>query len=60
MRRKSEQKTVKYKTVLKMLHEILREEKVMTTKVDNYTKVGTGVFSSAIMNIAFKYGFKDI
>ena len=51
---------IKVDKVLKMFHEILQAEKVMTTKVDNYTKTGNGVFSTTIMNIAFKYGIKDI
>ena len=60
MCRRRNKESLKYQTVLKMLHEILREEKVMSTKTDNYTKVGNAVFSATIMNIAFKYGIKDI
>jgi ferritin-like metal-binding protein YciE len=51
---------IKKDKVIKMLQEILEQEKIMSTKIDNYTKVGNAVFSTTIMNIAFKYGIKDI
>lgn len=60
MCRKNKKLYIEQTQVLKMLHEMLRQEKLVTTKVDNYTKTGNAVFSTTIMNIAFKYGFKDI
>ena len=60
MCRRKNKEVMKVDTVVKMLHEILKEEKLVTTKVDNYTKTGNAVFSTSIMNIAFKYGIKDI
>lgn len=60
MCRRKQKIYIKQQKVLKMLHEMLQQEKLMTTKVDNYTKVGNAVFSTTIMNIAYKYGIKDI
>ena len=60
MKRIGKKEYIKKDKVLKMLHEMLQQEKLMTTTVDNYTKVGNAVFSTTIMNIAFKYGIKDI
>lgn len=58
--RRLRKEQIKKSVVLKMLQEILEQEKPMTTIVDNYTKVGNAVFTTTIMNIAFKYGIKDI
>ncbi len=52
--------TISKRRVTKMINEMLQQEKLVTTKVDNYTKTGNAVFSTTIMNIAFKYGIKDI
>ena len=56
----NKKETISKRTVTKMINEMLQQEKLVTSKVDNYAKVGNAVFSTTIMNIAFKYGIKDI